>query len=328
MRAPLLSLLCLGLLAGAVAASEPDPMYDVRSGDDLVETHRRRLDGDVFAPTGLVTVGTHAWDAAYAWKEGAGEDRPARGEAYLFEYNAYGERQAKLRIGGSRRFMPAGLSSDGDRLWVALSGSDPAGGSVVYSVRLRGRKVRRVFESPDTFTCLVADAGRRVLHGFPVGGEVRQMLSYAGRLLEEVANPDGLLEYSDGAVLADGNLALAGTARTPVLVGGEEQEGRLGGLAIQSIRGHLIRTATMLARDERGLLLAGGGFHVEQGSAGPRLHFARGRAVADWFTLALDEHAVPHGLAVDGEAWGRVAGDADLDSAAPEEEDPKEEKTP
>lgn len=320
MRSPLISLLSLGLAAGAVAAPEPDPVYDVRSGQDLVETSRLRLDGDVFTPTGLVAVGTHFWVAAYSVLESAGGGKPAKGQAYLFEYNSYGERQRELAVGGRGRFQPRGLSSDGDRLWLALAGSDPDDGSVVYSVRLRGHRVRRVFKSPDPLGCLVADGARRVLHAFPVGGDYRQMLSYTGRVLEEVPNPDGLLEYADGSLLADGNLVLAGTARTPVLVDGEEREGRLGGLAIQSIRGHLVRTASLLARDERGLLLAAGGFHLAQGPGGPRLHFVSGRAVADVVTFAPVGHEVPHGPVVLGEAWSKVA--------AGEEEDSKEEETP
>jgi hypothetical protein len=318
MRPLLISLLSLGLVAGASASDEPDPVYDIRSGEDLAETGRQRLDGDVYVPAGLARVGNHVWVAAYQDLESAGDGKPARGQAYVFEYNS-----------GKRRFRPGGLSSDGDRLWLALSGSDPEGGSEILTVRLRGsHRVQRIFESPDALRCMVVDPGRRVVHAFPRDGEVRQTLSYTGRLLDEVANPDGLLEYTDGAMLPDGSLILVGTARTPVLVDGEEREGRLGGMAIQSIRGHLVRTATMLSRDERGLLLATGGFDLYRGPEGPRLHFVSGRAVADLTTLAPRGHEAPHGLAVAEEAWGRVAGgDADPDDADPEE-DPKEDETP
>lgn len=329
MRSPLPISLALGLVAGAVAAPEASPLYDVRHGDDLSLIGRQRLDGDVFTPGGLVRVGNSMWVAAHAVQESAGDGKAARGQAYLFEYNSYGERLQKLEVGGRRRFMPRGLSSDGDRLWLALSGSDPADGSAVYSVRLRGHERRRVFESPEAFECLVADPGRRVLHAFPVGGEVRQMLSHAGRLLEELPNPDGLLRYHDGAVLADGNLALAGTARTQVLVEGEATEASLGGLAVQNIRGHLVRTATLLTRDPRGLLLAAGGFDVFEGPGGPRLHFVSGRAIADLHTLAPIDHAQPHGLTVGGEEWGRVAGgDAPPGEAGAKDQASKEEDTP
>jgi hypothetical protein len=315
MRPLLISLLSLGLVAGASASDQPDPVYDIRSGEDLVETGAR--------------VGNHVWVAAYQDLESAGDGKPARGQAYVFEYNSFGERQRKIAVGGKRRFRPGGLSSDGDRLWLALSGSDPEGGSEVVTVRLRGKhRVRRIFESPDALRCMVVDPGRRVVHAFPRDGEVRQTLSYTGRLLDEVANPDGLLEYTDGAMLPDGSMILVGTARTPVLVDGEEREGRLGGMAIQSIRGHLVRTATMLARDERGLLLATGGFDLYLGPEGPRLHFVSGRAVADLTTLAPRGHEAPHGLAAAEEAWGRVAeGEADPDDADPQE-DPKEDETP
>lgn len=278
MKTQLLSLLvCLSILA-PLTAGDLDALYRLGRGKGLVHLDEIELDFDVFHPQGLAhheglfylsTV--EVLEQPVSLEGGAWT--PGKGRGHLLVFNSHGELLDDLSLGKGDRFHPGGISSDGVRLWIPVAEYRPGSHTIVYTLDLGTRKLRRAFDFADHLSALAAAPGKRVLFGYDWDSRNRFTFSPTGRLLATQPVTDGWIAYQSVVVLPDGNLLGSGTRVHRFAVEGSVRNGRIGGMSIETAAGRLRASFPVPHFTEAGNPLTRNAFTLVWGRGGPRFYF-------------------------------------------------------
>ena len=163
------------------------------------------LEGDLHHPQGL---SPRAAGPADGWWVTTVDLGPPRGLVVGFDAN--GRRTEEIDVTDGERIHPGGCGLDGDGLlWVPVAEYRPGSTTRVVTIADDGTVTSR-FEFPDHLGLLVPRPDGLLVAG-TWGSRTMLLLDRDGSVVEQIENPQHIVDYQDATARADGTVVATGT---------------------------------------------------------------------------------------------------------------------
>lgn len=192
------------------------------------ETQRIALRFATYHPQGMTLVG----DRILLSSVETGADRD-HGTGHVLVLDRAGRLLDDVRIGEGSVYHPGGIDFDGESVWVPVAEYRPHSKAIVYTLDPETYDVRERFRVADHVGGVVRDRVTGHVHGVSWGGRTLYTWTADGRQVARRNNEDHLLDYQDGAYVADRLQVCTGVTALPAPGGGRYE---LGGIVLRDLR--------------------------------------------------------------------------------------------
>jgi hypothetical protein len=196
------------------------------------EVRRVPLRFATYHPQGMALVG----DRIFLSSVEVGAER-TQGMGHVLVLDRDGRLLDDLRIGVGPLFHPGGIDFDGESVWVPVAEYRPCSNAILYTLDPATYDITVRFRVGDHIGGVVRDRVSGNLHGVSWGGRTLYAWTARGRQLSRQDNQDHLLDYQDGAYVADRKQLCTGITTLPAPSGGTYE---LGGIVLRDLRDNAI----------------------------------------------------------------------------------------
>ncbi|GAB3423030.1 DUF6454 family protein [Flindersiella endophytica] len=196
------------------------------------EVQRIPLRFATYHPQGMTLAG----DRIFLSSVEIGADRD-HGTGHVLVLDRGGRLLDDVRIGEEPIYHPGGIDFDGESVWVPVAEYRPHSKAIVYTMDPGTYELTERFRVDDHIGGVVRDQITGDVHGVSWGGRTLYTWTPDGRQLSSQGNEDHLLDYQDGAYVADSLQVCTGITGLPAPGGGTYE---LGGIVLRDLRDNRI----------------------------------------------------------------------------------------
>ena len=254
----LITALCIGGMASASMAAEPDRntlaerVTKLSRGTQWKPVEKVPVNFLTHHPQGMVKIGDTLFVSSVEIKEPTkrfpqpvdGYDRDTgAGVGHLFKMDMKGNLIADITLGEGTIYHPGGIDYDGKYIWVPVAEYRPNSRSIVYRVDPETMKAEEMFRFADHIGGVVHNTDDKTLHGVSWGSRrfYRWSLDASGKPTNASESPERLralntshyLDYQDCKYVGGRRMLCSGV--TEMRVTPDAAPFRLGGLDLVSL---------------------------------------------------------------------------------------------